>query len=65
MNAKEYEQIVKKELIMMGNLFDQLHNAAMKMLKPRWEFDLCLKEFNNKTLKIKENQFEIQCHTKY
>ena len=46
MNTKEYEQIVKKVLIMGGNLFDQLHNAAMKMLKPRLETDLCLKEFN-------------------
>lgn len=44
MNAKEYEQIVQKELIVRGTLFDQLHNAAMKMLKPRWETDLCVKE---------------------
>ena len=58
MNAKEYEQIVKKELIMGGNLFDQLHNAAMKMLKPRWETDLCLKEFNYESLKIKENHLK-------
>lgn len=58
MNAKEYEQIVEKELIMRGNLFDQLHNSAMKIFKPRWLTDLCLKEFNYESLKFKENHLK-------